>query len=148
MEKKRVTFANTSGKPLTHVREIERVGTHKIKHAPRKSVPADLKKLKQKHEIAEKRAVTELFRAENILNKAQKIDADINKMQKKLKSQLAKEKKFEAINDIQNKLVKLDRARKNLTPRINNLKIDANVAKNKLKAQRALGIKKSRFAIL
>ena len=147
-EKKRVTFANTTGKPLTHVREIERVGTHKIKHAPRKSTPADLKKLKQKHEIAEKRAVTELFRAENILNKAKKVDADMNKMQKKLKSQLAKEKKFEAVNNIQNKLVKLDHARKNLAPRINNLKIDANLAKNKLKAQRALGVKRSRFTIL
>jgi predicted nucleic acid-binding Zn-ribbon protein len=148
-EKKRVTFANTAGKSLTNVREIERVGkSYKIKHAPRKSTPADLKKLKAKHEAAEKRALAELFRAEDILDKAKRVDANMNKMQKQLKTQLAKEKKLEAINNIHNKLGRLDNAKKNLAPRINNLKIDVNLAKNKLKAQRAIGLKKSRFTFV
>lgn len=51
VETRKVTFANAAGKPLVTVREINAVGkSHKIKHAPRKSMPADLKKLKTKHE--------------------------------------------------------------------------------------------------
>ena len=80
VEKKKVRFANTAGKPLVTIREIDRAGkSHKIRHEPRKFVPADLKRLKAKHEIAEKRAIASLSRAEDNLNKAKKLAANIRK---------------------------------------------------------------------
>ena len=148
-EKKKVRFANTAGKPLVSVREIERVGkSHKIKQAPRKFVPADMKKLKAKHEIAEKRAVASLSRAEDNLNKAQKLAANIRKTQMQAKLQLLKEKNPAAIKNIKEKINRMNISMKNLAPHLENRKITVNVAKNKLKAQRAIGMKKSRFTIL
>jgi len=149
VEKKRVKFANTVGKPLVSVREIERVGkSHKIKQEPRKFVPADMKKLKAKHEIAEKRAVASLSRAEDNLSKAQKIAANIRKTQMQAKLQLLKEKNPAAIKNIKEKINRMNASMKNLAPHLENRKITVNVAKNKLKAQRDLGMKKSRFSFV
>ena len=149
VEKKKVRFANTAGKPLVSVREIERVGkSHKIKQNPRKFVPADMKKLKAKHEIAEKRAVASLSRAEDNLNKAQKLAANIRKTQMQAKLQLLKEKNPAAVKNIKEKINRMNTSMKNLAPHLENRKITVNVAKNKLKAQRALGMKTSRFTIL
>ena len=148
-EKKRVRFANTSGKPLVSVREINAVGRGiKIKQAPRKFVPADMKKLKAKHEIAEKRAVASLSRAEDNLNKAQKVAADVQKLQNEAKMRLKKEKNPSMIMYTKEKINKLNTLKKNLAPKLDNMQITVNIAKNKLKAQRQLGLRKSRFTIL
>ena len=148
-EKKRVKFANTVGKPLASVREIERVGkSHKIKQKPRKFVPADMKKLTAKHQAAEKRAVASLSRAEDNLNKAKRIAANARKTQNEAKRKLMKEKNPSMILYTKEKINKLNTLQKNLAPRINNLKIDVNLAKNKLNAQRALGLRKSRFSFV
>jgi predicted transcriptional regulator len=147
--KKQVRFANTVGKPLVSVREIERVGkSHKILPQNRKFVPADMKKLKAKHEIAERRAVASLSRAEDDLNKAQKIAATIRKTQIQAKLQLLKEKNPAAIKNIKEKINRMNASMKNLVPHLENRKITVNVAKNKLKAQRQLGLKKSRFSFV
>ena len=149
VEKKKVRFANTAGKPLVTIREIDRAGkSHKIRHEPRKFVPADLKRLKAKHEIAEKRAIASLSRAEDNLNKAKKLAANIRKTQMQAKIQLLKEKNPAAIKNIKEKINRMNTSMKNLAPHLENRKITVNVAKNKLKAQRAIGLKKSRFAIL
>ena len=147
--KKHVKFANTVGKPLTNVREIERVGRGtKILPQNRKFVPADMKKLKAKHEIAERRAVASLSRAEDDLNKAQKIAANIRKTQMQAKLQLLKEKNPAAIKNIRENINRMNTSMKTMIPHLENRKITVNVAKNKLKAQRQLGLKKSRFSFV
>lgn len=149
VEKKRVRFADAVGKPLVSTREINRVGkSHKIKPTSRKFVPADMKKLKAKHEIAEKRAVAALSRAEDNLNKAKKLAANIRKTQMQAKLQLIKEKNPVSIKNIKEKINRLNASMKNMTPRLENRQLAVNIAKNKLKAQREIGIRKSRFTIL
>jgi len=50
---------NSIGKPLVTVREINAVGRGtKLTPRVRKSAPADLKKMKEKHQVAERRAVS------------------------------------------------------------------------------------------
>jgi len=149
VEKKRVKFANTVGKPLVSVREIERVGkSHKIKQEPRKFVPADMKKLKAKHEAAERRAVSALSRAEDNLSKAKKVAANVQKLQYEAKLKLMKEKNPSMILYTKEKMNKLNNLKKNLAPKLENMQLTVNVAKNKLKAQRAIGMKKSRFSFV
>jgi hypothetical protein len=149
VEKKRVRFTNDIGKPLVSVREIERVGkSHKIKQEPRKFVPADMKKLKAKHEIAERRAVSALSRAEDNLSKAQRVSGNIQKLKTQAQIQLLKAKSPSNAANIKEKINKLNSAKKNLTPRLENMQLTVNVAKNKLKAQRATGLKKSRFTFV
>jgi len=149
VEKKRVKFADTAGKPLTSVHEIERVGkSHKIKPKARKFVPADMKKMKAKHEVAERRSVSALSRAEDNLNKAKKIAGNIRKLKTQAQIQLLKAKSPSNAVNIKEKINKLNNAKKNLAPRIENMQLTVNIAKNKLKAQRALGLKKSRFSFV
>ena len=149
MPKKQVRFSNTAGKPLVTVREINAVGRGiKIKPASRKFVPADMKKLKEKHQVAEKRAVASLSRAEDNLSKAQKLAANVRKTQMQTKLQLIKEKNPATINNIKKKINRLNDMKKNLSSHLENKKLAVNVAKNKLKAQRALGMKKSRFTFM
>lgn len=148
-ERKRVRFANTAGKPLISVREIEAVGRGtKLNPINRKFVPADLKKIKAKHEVAERRAVAALSRAEDNLNKAQKIAANVRKTQMQAKLQLLKEKTPTAIKNIREKINRMNNSMKTLAPHLENRKLAVNLAKNKLKAQRALGMRKSRFSFL
>jgi hypothetical protein len=67
-------------------------------------------------------------------------------MQAKL--QLLKEKNPAAIKNIKEKINRMNASMKNLAPHLENRKITVNVAKNKLKAQRALGLKRRRFTLL
>ena len=148
-EKKRVRFANTAGKPLVTVREINAVGkSHKIKQEPRKFIPADLKKRKARHEAAERRAVSMLTIAENNLNKAKKVAANVQKLQNEAKMKLKKETNPSMIMYTKEKINKLNTLKKNLAPKLENMQITVNIAKNKLKAQRNLGLRRSRFTIL
>ena len=50
--------------------------------------------------------------------------------------------------NIKEKINKLNSVKKNLIPRLENMQLTVNIAKNKLKAQRAIGMKRSRFSIL
>jgi len=147
--KKQVKFANAVGKPLVSVREIERVGrSTKLLPQTRKFVPADMKKLKAKYEVAEKRAVSALSRAEDNFNKAKKLAANVQKTQYQAKMMLMKEKNPAAIKNLKEKINRMENAKKTLAPRLENMQMTMNVAKNKLKAQRAIGIRKSRFSFL
>ena len=149
VETRKVTFSNAAGKPLVTVREINAVGkSHKIKHAPRKSTPADLKKLKEKHQIAEKRAAAILSKAKDNLNKKKEIAANVRKIQMQAKLQLIKEKNPAAIKNLKEKINKMNGHMKTIAPLIENNQIAVNLAKNKLKAQRELGMKRSRFSFL
>ena len=136
-----------AGSPLVDFEMIAISGALFLRTS-RKFVPADLKRLKAKHEIAEKRAIASLSRAEDNLNKAKKLAANIRKTQMQAKIQLLKEKNPAAIKNIKEKINRMNTSMKNLAPHLENRKITVNVAKNKLKAQRAIGLKKSRFAIL
>jgi archaellum component FlaC len=61
---------------------------------------------------------------------------------------LMKEKNPAAIKNIKEKINRMENAKKTLAPRLENMKMTMNIAKNKLKAQRNLGIRKSRFSFL
>lgn len=148
-DKKHVKFANTAGKSLTNVREIERVGkSYKIKLAERKFVPADMKKIKSKHEAAMKRAISSVSRAEDNLNKAKKIAANVQKVQYEAKMKLLKEKNPSMILYTKEKINRLNNVKKNLAPKLEMLKMDLNLKKDKLKAQSNLGLRKSRFTLV
>lgn len=149
VERKKVTFSNAAGKPLVTVREINRVGRGtKLSPLVRKSTPADLKKLKEKHQIAEKRAVAILSKAKDNLNKKKEIAANVRKIQMQAKLQLIKEKNPAAIKNLKEKINKMNGHMKTIAPLIENNQIAVNIAKNKLKAQRDLGMKRSRFTFL
>jgi len=149
VERKKVRFANTAGKPLVTVREINAVGRGtKLTPLVRKSAPADLKKMKEKHRVAEHRAMSDLSRAEDNLNKTKELASNIRKIQMQAKKQLLKEKNPAVINNLKKKINKMNASMQNLAPHIENRKITVDVAKNKLKAQRALGIKRGRFSFM
>ena len=149
VEKKKVRFANTAGKPLVTVREINAVGRGtKLTPLVRKSTPADLKKLKEKHQIAEKRAVATLSKAKDNLNQKKEVAANIRKIQMQAKLQLAKEKNPAAIKNLKEKINKMNGHMKTIAPHIENSQLAVNLAKNKLKAQRELGMKRSRFGFM
>jgi len=147
--KKQVRFANTTGKPLVTVREINAVGRGtKLTPLVRKSAPADLKKMKEKHQVAERRAVSDLSRAEGNLNKTKELAANIRKIQMEAKLKLNREKNPAAIKNLKEKINKMNNSMKTIIPHLENRQLAVNLAKNKLKAQRALGIKKSRFGFM
>jgi len=146
--KKQIRFANTAGKPLVTVREINAVGRGtKLTPLVRKSAPADLKKMKAKHQVAEKRAVSDLSRAEGNLNKTKELAANIRKIQMEAKKQLLKEKNPAAIKNLKENINKMNNSMKTIIPHLENRQLAVNLAKNKLKAQRALGMKRSKFSI-
>ena len=73
-EKKRVKFANTDGKPLVHIREINIEGKgRKIVPAKRKYVQANLSQISKKHENAvrhaEKNVITAIGKMEDLKRK-------------------------------------------------------------------------------
>ena len=147
--KKQVRFANTTGKPLVTVREINAVGRGtKLTPLVRKSAPADLKKMKEKHQVAERRAVSDLSRAEENLNKTKELAANIRKIQMEAKLKLIREKNPATIKNLKEKINKMNNSMKTIIPHLENRQLAVNLAKNKLKAQRALGIKKSRFGFM
>jgi predicted nucleic acid-binding Zn-ribbon protein len=149
VEKKRVRFANNTGKPLVTVREINAVGRGtKLTPLVRKSTPADLKKMKAKHEAALRRAMADVSRAEDNLNQKKEVAANVRKIQMQAKLQLAKEKNPAAIKNLKEKINKMNGHMKTIAPHIENSQLAVNLAKNKLKAQKAHGIKKSRFSFM
>ena len=149
VETKKVTFANAAGKPLVTVREINAVGRGiKIKHVPRKSTPADLKKLKTKHEAAVRRAEARVSMAEGNLSKVKKVAANVQNTLYHAKWKMTKEKNPVAIKNLKEKINKMNGHMKTIAPLIENNQIAVNLAKNKLKAQRELGMKRSRFSFL
>ena len=149
VEKKKVRFANTAGKPLVTVREINAVGRGtKLTPLVRKSTPADLKKMKAKHEAAVKKAKADVYRAADNLNKVEKLVTNVRNTQLLAKLQLIKEKNPAAIKNIKEKINKMNSSMKTLIPHLQNKRLAANLANNKLKAQKALGIKKSRFSFM
>ena len=149
VEKKSVRFANSMGKPLVTVREINAVGRGtKLTPLVRKSTPADLKKMKAKHEAAVKKAKADVSRAADNLNKVEKLVTNVRNTQLLAKLQLIKEKNPAAIKNIKEKINKMNSSMKTLIPHLENKRLAANLANNKLKAQKALGIKKSRFSFM
>jgi len=147
--KKQVRFANTTGKPLVTVREINAVGRGtKLTPLVRKSAPADLKKMKEKHQVAERRAVSDLSRAEDNLNKTKELASNIRKIQMQAKKQLLKEKNPATIKNLKEKINKMNNSMKTIIPHLENRQLAVNLAKNKLKAQRALGVKRGRFSFM
>ena len=149
VERKKVRFANTAGKPLVTVREINAVGRGtKLTPLVRKSTPADLKKMKAKHEAAVKKAKADVSRAADNLNKVEKLVTNVRNTQLLAKLQLIKEKNPAAIKNIKEKINKMNSSMKTLIPHLENKRLAANLANNKLKAQKALGIKKSRFSFM
>jgi len=73
VEKKRVKFANTTGKPLVHIREINIEGKgKKVVPAKRKYVPADLSQIRKKHDDAVRRARENFNKSVGVLKDLQR----------------------------------------------------------------------------
>ena len=148
-ERKKVRFTNTTGKPLVTVREINAVGRGtKLTPLVRKSMPADLKKMKAKHEAAVRRAMADVSRAEDNLNKVKKVATSVQNIQYLAKMKMVKEKNPSNNKHLQEKINKMNNMKKKLAPKLEMLQIDLNTKKNKLKAQRAHGMKRSRFSFM
>jgi len=67
-------------------------------------------------------------------------------MQAKLK--LNREKNPAAIKNLKEKINKMNNSMKTILPHLENRQLAVNLAKNKLKAQRKLGVKRGRFTFL
>ena len=97
---------------------------------------------------AVKKAKADVSRAADNLNKVEKLVTNVRNTQLLAKLQLIKEKNPAAIKNIKEKINKMNSSMKTLIPHLENKRLAANLANNKLKAQKALGIKKSRFSFM
>jgi len=144
-EKKQVRFSNSIGKPLVTVREINRVGKG-IKFTPlkRKSAPADVKKLKEKHDDAVKRAeknvTAVIVKIEGLKRQMNFEKNDENAVKEEMAKQMKKKSMFGKKPDIEhlkNKLEESNKEKRKIMQKMLNAKLELNMAKNKLAAQKA-----------
>ena len=147
--KKKVTFANAAGKPLASVRHIERSGrSSKLEPLQRKFVPADLKQIKAKHEASVKRATAYVAAAEKNLSKATKLANDVSGMRYSARVKLSRTDNAASAKKLREQLNKLETVKRNLASKIESLHMNLDMKKSKLKAQKEIGAKKSRFRIV
>jgi len=148
MEKKRVKFANTAGKPLVHVREINKEGhSKKIVSKTRKHVPANLSHLQKKHDNAVKHAKENFDKAVGTIKNLQRQlnlekndrEAVRNEMAKQMKKKSFFGKKPN-IEHLKNKLDESNKQEKKIMQKMIKAKLDLNLAKNHLLAQKAARI--------
>lgn len=127
--KKHVVFANTQGKSLTSVKHIEKSGKgKKISPAKRHPKPAllDPERMERRRKAAEYAAKSHVMNAERKLRLANNTHKQLHDLMKSASDNPAMKKH-------------LNTAKKNLDSVRNVAKIDLNMARNKLKAQRKLG---------
>ena len=149
MPEKRVRFANTAGKPLTSTRQINAVGAgRRVLPSKRTFIPADLKLMRTKHANAMKRAMEKVSNAKRQFERAKEVGIKLRNAQQHVREILAKEKNPLNVRRIQAYANKLISAKKNIVRELNSKKINLNLEQGKLKAQKNLGMKKSRFRVM
>ena len=144
-EKKRVKFANTDGKPLVHIREINIEGKgRKIVPAKRKYVQANLSQISKKHENAvrhaEKNVATAIGKMEDLKRKMNLEKNDENAIRNEMAKQMKKKSLFGKkpnVEHFKNKLEESNKEKKKIMQKMMRAKLNLNMAKNKLAAQKA-----------
>jgi len=142
--KKKVRFANTAGKPLVYIREINRVGkSEKIVPAKRKYVPANLSQISKKHDDAVKRAeknvTAVIVKIEGLKREMNLEKNDENAIKEEMAKQMKKKSMFGKkpnIEHFKNKLAESNKEKRKIMQKMLNAKLELNMAKNKLAAQK------------
>ena len=138
--KKKVTFSNASGKPLASVKYINREGKSiKLDPLKRKQVPAKLDTMHLKKMRAEAIARKRLDAAKEKVAIIQQSDKNIKQMEQEISKKLKKTVKPKEIIDLKAKANRLNAAKKSIESRRNEILMNYNLAKNKLKAQKKIG---------
>ena len=144
VERKRIRFANTAGKPLVHIREINIEGKgKKIVPVKRKYVPANLSQISKKHDDAVKRAeknVTAVIVKMESLKRQMNLEKNEENV---IKNEMAKQMKKKSmfgkkpnIEHFKNKLAESNKEKRKIMQKMLNAKLELNMAKNKLAAQK------------
>ena len=144
VERKRIRFANTAGKPLVSIREINRVGkSEKIVPVKRKYVPANLSQISKKHDDAVKRAeknvTAVIVKMEGLKRQMNFEKNDENAIKNEMAKQMKKRTLFGKNPDVEhfkNKLAESNKEKKKIMQKMLNAKLELNMAKNKLAAQK------------
>ena len=144
VERKKVRFANTDGKTLVHIREINIEGKgKKVVQVKRKYVPANLSQISKKHDDAVKRAeknVTAVIVKMESLKREMNLEKnDENAIKNEMAKQTKKKSLFGKkpnIEHFKNKLAESNKEKKKIMKKMLDAKLELNMAKNKLAAQK------------
>ena len=138
--KKRVTFANASGKNLVSVKYINKEGKSvKLTPLERKQTPAKLDTMHLKKLRAEAAARKRLNEAKEKIAIVEKSNKNIKTMEKEIAKKLKKTTKPVEIIALKAKQNRLDAAKKAINARRNEILVNYNLAKQKLRAQKKAG---------
>ena len=145
VEKKRVRFTNEIGKPLVSVREINKEGkSKKVVPAKRKVAPANLSQISKKHENAVRRAQENFNKSVGVMKDLQRQlnleKNDENAIRNEMSKQLKKKSFFGKKPDVEhlkNKLEESDKQKKKIMQKMLKAKVNLNMSKNHLLAQKA-----------
>ena len=145
IERKKARFANTAGKPLVHIREINIEGKgKKVVPAKRKYVPANLSQISKKHENAmkhaEKNIAVSIGKIEDLKRQMNLEKNDENAIRNEMAKQMKKKYLFSKkvnVEYLKNKLEESDKEKKKIMQKMMRAKLNLNMAKNKLAAQKA-----------
>lgn len=145
VERKKLRFANTAGKSLVQIREINIEGKgKKIVPAKRKYVPANLSLISKKHNDAVKRAeknvTAVIVKMEGLKRQMNFEKNDENAIKEEMAKQMKKKSMFGKKPDIEhlkNKLEESNKEKKKIMQKMLNAKLELNMARNKLAAQKA-----------
>lgn len=143
--RKKVMFANTTGKPLVQIREINIEGKgKKLVPVKRKQVPANLSKIVQKHETAVIRAKKNfdesVRKMENLKRQLNLEKNDENAIRNEMAKQMKKKSLFGKkpnVEHFKNRLEESNKEKKKIMQKMMNAKLNLNIAKEKLIAQKA-----------
>jgi hypothetical protein len=144
VERKKVRFANTTGKTLVHIREINVEGKgKKVVPAKRKYVPANLTQISKKHENAvrhaEKNVVVSIGKLEDLKRRMNLEKNDENAIRNEMAKQMKKKSLFGKkpnVEHFKNKLAESNKEKKKIMKKMLDAKMELNMAKNKLAAQK------------
>jgi len=145
VERKKVRFANTAGKPLVHIREINVEGKgKKVVPAKRKYVPANLTQISKKHENAvrhaEKNVAVTIGKLEDLKRQMNLEKNDENAIRNEMAKQMKKKSLFSKkvnVEHFKNKLEESNKEKKKIMQKMMKAKLEMNMAKSKLAAQKA-----------
>ena len=143
--RKKVMFANTTGKPLVQIREINIEGKgKKLVPVKRKQVPANLSKIVNKHETAVIRAKKNfdesVRKMENLKRQLNLEKNDENAIRNEMAKQMKKKSLFGKkpnVEHFKNRLEESNKEKKKIMQKMMNAKLNLNIAKEKLIAQKA-----------
>jgi len=143
--KKKVRFANTAGKSLVQIKEINIEGKgEKVVPVKRKYVPANLSQISKKHDDAVKRAeknvTAVIVKIEGLKREMNLEKNDENAIKNEMAKQTKKKSLFGKkpnIEHFKNKLAESNKEKRKIMQKMMNAKLELNMARNKLAAQKA-----------